>query len=444
MKKENIFFNSILILIILGIIAFFIAPKNMTANAVKEPYSRLDVYFCPVDMCKDELLSLIDASTDIKCAFYELNLPDLISALKKKNAEVIIEDSTFEKATESFHTGFSQALMHNKFCIFDNHIISTGSMNPTFNDNFLNNNNLLIIDSKTLAKNYLDEFNELKNDVYGKGNNVKNPVVYLGDTEIENYFCPDDKCKLHVINALKKANSSIYFMTFSFTDVDIGNLLWNKHYEGLDVKGIFDQNQLSDYSRYEELKEFSIIDKNKYKLHDKVFIIDNETVITGSYNPSRNADEFNDENILIIHDRKIAEKYVLEFLKLYGNGQNAQKEKSGIVISKVVYDPDGADTGKEIVELKNIGSENINLEYYFISDNKTNMKLDGTVDAGKTVFFTPKFALKNSNGLLYLKHNSDVIDFVAWEGMWNLEAKEGHALERIDFEDVSEDGWVVK
>jgi len=52
-------------------------------------------------------------------------------------------------------------------------------------------------------------------------------------------------------------------------------------------------------------------------MHHKVFIIDNETVITGSFNPTKNADLRNDENILIIHNKWIAKKYLKEFEKVW-------------------------------------------------------------------------------------------------------------------------------
>ena len=48
-------------------------------------------------------------------------------------------------------------------------------------------------------------------------------------------------------------------------------------------------------------------------MHHKLFIIDNETVILGSFNPSKTADTRNDENILIIKDREIALRYLNEF-----------------------------------------------------------------------------------------------------------------------------------
>ena len=157
----------------------FLTSCTITANIIKEPFSKLDVYFCPRDVCQEKIIELIDVSTDIKCAFYELNLPELIEKLKEKNAEVIVEDSTYE---DEFSTGYSAALMHNKFCVFDNRIVLTGSMNPTERGNYYNNNNIVIVESRTLAKNYLDEFNELKQNVYGKGDKVNSPVVYLGNT----------------------------------------------------------------------------------------------------------------------------------------------------------------------------------------------------------------------------------------------------------------------
>ncbi len=439
MKPKKILFLFLVIIFIILVIALLllIFSKSADSNVIREPFSKLEVYFCPEDMCKEKMMELIESSKDIKCAFYDLDLPELRERLKQKNADVIIEDSN---KLEEFHTGFSAALMHNKFCVFDNEIVSTGSMNPTINDNYLNNNNLIIISSKTLAQNYLEEFYELKNNIYGQGNKIKNPIVYLGNTKIENYFCPEDNCKLHVLNALKTANSSIYFMTFSFTDEDIGNLLWNKQYLGLEVKGIFDEGQISDYSRYEDLKEFSIIDKNKYKLHHKVFIIDNEIVITGSFNPSANANERNDENVIIIHNKEIAQKYAEEFRKLFNYEETFPSKTTNLILYKVLYDAFDSDEGKEYVELKNIGSTKTNLDYYYLSDNKSTMRINGTLLPNQITTIKPKFSLKNTNGLLILKHNSESIDFVAWEGIWDLKSPAGKSIIRKS-NAISKSAW---
>ena len=333
--------------------------------------------------------------------------------------------------------------MHNKFCVFDSSVVFTGSMNPTGNDNYRNNNNIVVIKSKALAANYLDEFMELKNGIYGKGSKVKNPVIYIGNIKVENYFCPEDSCKLHAINALKVANRSIYFMDFSFTDEDIGNLLWNKDYLGLDVKGIFEVKQVSEFSRYEDLKKFAILDTNKYTMHHKVFIIDNETVVTGSYNPTENANENNDENMLIIHDKAVAAKYVVEFNKLFYHVEKLPETTGDLIISRLQYDPSGNDNQKEFIELKNLGSDVIILDYYSISDNKSNMQLSGNLAPNSSIRIQPKFSLRNKNGMLLLKHNADVVDYVFWEGVWGLMAAENEILIRINNLEISENAWMT-
>jgi phosphatidylserine/phosphatidylglycerophosphate/cardiolipin synthase-like enzyme len=415
----------------------FISSCTITGNVVYEDSYEINLYFCPQDKCQDRIIDLIDDSQDIKCAFFELNLPTLITKLEQKNAEVIIED---KNALDQFDTGYSYALMHNKFCIFDNVTIMTGSMNPTVRGNYYNNNNLVIIKSKALAKNYLDEFNELKNNQYGKGEKTKNSYIHLGNTKIENYFCPEDNCKLQVINALKSANESIYFMTFSFTDEDIGNLLWNKNYLNKSVKGILEKRQMGQYSRYEDLKEFSIIDPNPYTMHHKVFVIDEKIVITGSYNPTKNANENNDENILIIHNKDIAKKYLDEYYRLYDFSVSLPKESSDLIITSVMYDAIGSDKNNEYVELKNIGQKNIDLGYYFLSNNSTNFRLNGTLYINQTVKVKPSFSMKNKEGELYLKNHLKIIDYLYWEGKWDIEAKEGQDLIRINNE-ISSKSW---
>jgi phosphatidylserine/phosphatidylglycerophosphate/cardiolipin synthase-like enzyme len=54
-------------------------------------------------------------------------------------------------------------------------------------------------------------------------------------------------------------------------------------------------------------------DGNKYVLHHKVFIIDDKTVITGSFNFSASAQDGNDENVVIITDPDLAAQYIAEF-----------------------------------------------------------------------------------------------------------------------------------
>jgi len=300
--------QKIIWLILLALFLTACTPQAKITTAVKETNGSIEVYFCPQDNCSQQLIKLINSANSVQCAFYELELPELINALNNKNAEIITNADRN-----------SSALMHNKFCIIDNQV-ATGSFNPTEYGDKYNNNNLVIINSKYLAQNYKDEFNELKQKQFGKGNKVRYPVIYLNNTKIENYFCPEDACAEHIIDELKKAEHSIHFMTFTFTHDSIANILALKLHHNITVKGIIEKSRQSQYSKYDFL-EFQganmTYDKNPKTMHHKVFIIDNQTVITGSMNPSWSGDNKNDENIIIMHDKEIAEKYLEEFEQLH-------------------------------------------------------------------------------------------------------------------------------
>jgi phosphatidylserine/phosphatidylglycerophosphate/cardiolipin synthase-like enzyme len=65
-------------------------------------------------------------------------------------------------------------------------------------------------------------------------------------------------------------------------------------------------------------------DGNPYILHHKVIILDDEIVITGSYNFSASAAEKNDENVLIIHSPEIAATYLDEYERVVQQAEEAE------------------------------------------------------------------------------------------------------------------------
>lgn len=283
-------------------------------QSIPEEEGAIEIYFCPADNCEQKLLNKIQTAEIIHCAFFDIDIPEIITALEEKNASVVIDADN--KADILFKADTRSAYMHDKFCIFDSKEIFTGSMNPTMHDATKNNNNILFLNSAYLAKNYEDEFQAMWKGNFGTDAKVKYPKVKINNILIENYFCPEDQCEQHIADILKNAQSSIYFMHFSFTSDVLGNIILEKS-RIIDVRGIFEKSQNSQYSEYEKLSQFSVLDNSSGLLHHKVFIIDNETVITGSMNPSKNGNENNDENIIIIHSQDIAELYVEEFSRLY-------------------------------------------------------------------------------------------------------------------------------
>lgn len=94
----------------------------------------------------------------------------------------------------------------------------------------------------------------------------------------------------------------------------------NRFKSGVDVRGVFEARQVDQHSEYEKLAEAGlpvVKDGNSGAMHHKVIVVDEETVITGSYNFSKNAEKRNNENLLIIKgNREIAAAYLAEFEKI--------------------------------------------------------------------------------------------------------------------------------
>ncbi|MBS7655176.1 phospholipase D family protein [Candidatus Bathyarchaeota archaeon] len=136
----------------------------------------------------------------------------------------------------------------------------------------------------------------------------------------EAYFSPNGKCEEKLIYWINKANQSIHIMIYSFTLDSIGDALINAYNKGVEVKIVMEKEQLTGYSEYYKLKKAGIevkLDSNPALMHNKVAIIDGKIVITGSYNWSQNAETKNNENLLIIKSKGLAEVYELEFQKIW-------------------------------------------------------------------------------------------------------------------------------
>lgn len=325
--------NNKVLFIIALIIAFALTATDiMIVSTNENKNGTINSFFCGVDDCpklvSDEIKS---AGKTIDCAFYDLDNPIIISALSNKSSEVrlILEKGNLNKIPPelnmllhkiSYKNDSNPNYMHNKFCIIGD-TVTTGSFNPTDNDAYRNNNNLVIINSEEISKIFEDEFNEMWDGKFGKGDKNELRTIEINDnSSISAFFCPEDHCSENIVRILEMANESIYFMSFSFTDQMIANALVNMNKKNIIVSGIIEKNQANvQESRYDFLKYHNInitFDNNKYFMHHKVFIIDEKIVITGSMNPTNAGNLRNDENIVIINDKNIAERFINEFERI--------------------------------------------------------------------------------------------------------------------------------
>ncbi len=211
------------------------------------------------------------------------------------------------------------ALMHNKFSIFDEKIVWTGSTNITVNGNFRNNNNVLVVESPGVAAIYEREFAEMWAGEYGptSPSTLGDQSVTVASTPIRVLFAAEDQVVDQIIPLVENARASIRFMAFSFTHEGLESAVLERARAGVDVKGIFERRgSETEFSALPPLYCAGVPvrqDGNPGSFHHKVFIIDDQIVVTGSLNFSYNADESNDENTLVITNTDIAAQYLAEF-----------------------------------------------------------------------------------------------------------------------------------
>ena len=288
-------------------------------------------------------VKLIDsAKTTIDGAFYDLQDPGVVDAFiraKKRGVQVrlITDDENLKdkqdptKPRQSIidlrNAGINVIddnrgkLMHHKFMIVDDTTVWTGSMNLTTSSMFHHNNNSIMIRSPKLAQNFDAEFKRMyeKNQFGNNPHEIPNKDVNVSGISIRTFFSPGGGTMSAIIDELKKAQKSIKFMAFSMTDKNVLDVMVQKKQAGLKVEGVFDNCLIPQYSIYWGLRKgnvMSLRDGNQALMHHKVMIIDDETVVTGSFNFSKSADEGNNENAIIIKSAAIAKQYNNEYFRV--------------------------------------------------------------------------------------------------------------------------------
>lgn len=127
------------------------------------------------------------------------------------------------------------------------------------------------------------------------------------------YFSPRGGCTEAVVDALGKARKTILVQAYSFTSAPIAKALVDAQKRGVKVQVILDKSQRTEkYSSATFLKNEGVpplIDTKHAIAHNKVMVIDGETVITGSFNFTKAAEERNAENLLVIRNAKLARQY---------------------------------------------------------------------------------------------------------------------------------------
>jgi phosphatidylserine/phosphatidylglycerophosphate/cardiolipin synthase-like enzyme len=363
-KGTPLSLSSIILLIFAAILAYFLNLKWGPIETTPEPPNPpttsgqigdwYEIYFTdpscpPVEERQggiDETIAddIRQAQLQVDMAAFEFNSEPILEALLELEERGITVRVTIDTDYEdesairrlrrngiSVVTDDRTALMHDKFIVIDGRYTWVGSMNFTTNGVYCNNNNIVRIDSPQLAQNYIAEMSEMYDDrQFGPRSAVNTPNEHLtiGGAAVENYFASESELGPIIGDLVNSAQSEILFMAFSFTLDLIGEPMLDRAEAGVNVRGVFETTgSETDFSYYGDLQDFGLDninvrqDGNPRIMHHKVIIIDRQTVLFGSFNFSNNANDSNDENIVVVHDPTFASFFVEEFNTIWAEAK---------------------------------------------------------------------------------------------------------------------------
>lgn len=296
---------------------------------------------CTHLVCREFVKNINSANKSIDMAIYGwANVDEITYALKKAQnrgvkIRIVYDTKTkgenYYKETDEFLHQYSDkrsdlipnkpnltnAIMHNKFAIFDGKTVFTGSMNfSTTGLSGFNHNNVVIINSEQVANLYEKEFEQMYAGKFHtlKSKSKENKDIKIGENYVSVYFSPQDKgFSEALVPLINSAKTYIYVPNFLFTHQKLVSALKDARLRGIDIKMITDATNVGTrHSAFKDLRNSGIpvkVENYAGKMHAKAMIIDDEYLVLGSTNFSNSAENRNDENMLIIKSPRMTKLY---------------------------------------------------------------------------------------------------------------------------------------
>ncbi len=333
------------------------------------------------------------------------------------------------KQSSSSCNSESYNIMHNKFVIIDeyspdstNSWVWTGS--PDWDDamSSCDYNNVIVFQSKALAKAFTHEFNIMWGDtthgaacdstkaLFGSCKpNSGTHTFTIGGSKVELYFSPSDGVNNEIISTIGTANVDIYCGMFTFTETTNATDIVNQKTAGATAYVILDNFSSGTYTPYTTTfpnglgKNFAGFVSSSCLYHNKYLIVnpsapcDDPKVFTGSHNWTSSADAENDENSVIVHNDTIANLYLQSF-----GGDFKTIGKASVVPPKNPCKPTGINTisnnESKIDVFPNPYKESVNITYdlaqnanvtmcvYNVMGQKVSTLVDEKLEAGQHIY----------------------------------------------------------
>jgi phosphatidylserine/phosphatidylglycerophosphate/cardiolipin synthase-like enzyme len=332
------------------------AVATRIAGFIEQAQSTLDIAIYdfrlhgdPASIISEVLRNRAKAGVVIRIAFDAATNPE--PHLSPAEAPALLEADKKPPGTETFVRSFAdvaslkgitgyRVLMHNKYVVRDaqspNAAVFTGSANYTNDSWGLQENNLLFLSSQLLAAQYARDFS----DLWSRGRIRDNPgsddvsSVAIGGVDVAVGFTPAESPAVvkEIVGAISGARAMLRVASVVISSGPILAALSEAIDRGVALDGLYDGPQMDEVERQwraahvgadkintwqkvaQRLARKNSIPFDMHKpqlphnfMHNKLVLAD-DTVIMGSFNLSNHA-MGNAENVLLIKDSKLAQRY---------------------------------------------------------------------------------------------------------------------------------------
>ncbi|WP_196137196.1 phospholipase D-like domain-containing protein [Aliikangiella sp. G2MR2-5] len=135
------------------------------------------------------------------------------------------------------------------------------------------------------------------------------------------YFSPGKAPVKKITSLIKHAKKQIDICVFTISDDNISRTILDAYHRKVQIRIITDNDKAEDLgSDIYHLANKGIaikVDRSANHMHHKFALIDHKHVISGSFNWTRSATEYNQENIIVSNDRALITQFEQEFMSLW-------------------------------------------------------------------------------------------------------------------------------
>jgi len=135
------------------------------------------------------------------------------------------------------------------------------------------------------------------------------------------YFSPGEDCVNHIVELIESSINQLDICVFTISDDRISRAIVDAMKNDVNVRIISDNDKTKDLgSDIKDLCNVGIsvrIDNTPNHMHHKFMVVDQKIVLTGSYNWTRSAANYNQENVISVEDDYVVSKFSSEFNRLW-------------------------------------------------------------------------------------------------------------------------------